>query len=299
MYEFLLEEAHFAALKKYLDFLRALPLTLDQLQRHTDNLKRQGHALTTPPDAERLNALASFSTGYLARLETSLSALASVCNESFGYITTFTAECRKLAGQMPLNGRYVRISSLDYKHFTLARSQWWIWFPPKDVDGLTHELYFRLRRAISAVIHFKAMPNDLQLDIHNVFEGFSRSLTLKPCECHSHYSRLESWYVNSGASLPGMKIAANPGSSAQARQTQSNEHLRELFAIKIEACSAIQNLSDFLFLMCSFMESAASELLAVRSTVKLSQLNCALLQIEHVLSEVKSMIRQMQQWSRQ
>lgn len=299
MYEFLLAEAHFAALKKYLNFLRVLPATLDQLKRHSDTLQRQGHVLTTPPDAERLKMLASFSTGYLERLESDVSAFVRLCNEHSGYVATFTAEWRKLVRETPEDGRSVRIDSVDFKRFSLSGSPWWIWFRASDVNGLTHELYFRLRRIISALIHFKAVPNELHLDIQNVFERFFRSLTLTPCECHSHHSRLEAWYVGSGLTLPGMQVALTPGSSAQARQTLAKEHLRELLAIKEAACSAIHNLNDFLYVMSSFLEYAGRELLGVKSTMKLSQLSCALAQSEHVLNEVKSMAGRMQQWSRQ
>ncbi|SEE02115.1 hypothetical protein SAMN04490194_0740 [Pseudomonas migulae] len=298
MYEFLLAQRHFVALKKYFDFLRVLPATLDQLKRHSDNLQRQGHVLTTLPDAERLKVLASFSYGYLERLEADISALGKVCNENLSYIAEFADESRKIAAQTSHGGRHLSISAVDFKRFSLSRSQWWIWFPPKDVKGLTHELYFRLSRTTSALLDFKAVPKELNLDIHNVFERFFRSLTLKPCECHSHYSRIETWYVESGSSLPGMRNSASPGSSVQARRTRSNEHLRELFAIKTDACSAVHNLNDFLFAMRSFLRVAENELLAVKPTMKLSHLNCALAQIEHVLREVKSMADRMQQWSR-
>ncbi|WP_347904051.1 hypothetical protein [Pseudomonas purpurea] len=298
MYEFLLAERHFGSLRKYFDFLRALPATLDQLKSYSDNLQRQGHVLTTPPDAERLKVLASFSIGYLERLEVDIRALGKVCNENLSYIAAFADECRKIAKETPQNGRHVRISSVDFKRFSLSGSQWWIWFPPSDVKGLTFELFHRLGRTSSSLLDFKAVPEELYFDIHNVFERFFRSLTLKPCECHSHYSRIEAWYVVSGSSLPGMKNTSSAGSSAQARQARSNEHLRELFAIKTDACSAIQNLNDFLFAMRSFLMTAERELRDVKPTMKLSQLNCALAQVEHVLKEVKSMADRMQQWSR-
>ena len=99
MYEFLLAQRHFVALKKYFDFLRVLPATLDQLKRHSDNLQRQGHVLTTLPDAERLKVLASFSYGYLERLEADISALGKVCNENLSYIAEFADESRKIAAQ--------------------------------------------------------------------------------------------------------------------------------------------------------------------------------------------------------
>jgi hypothetical protein len=298
MYEFLLAERHFGALRKYFNFLRALPSTLDQLKSYSDYLQRQGHVLTTPPDAERLKVLASFSTGYLERLEADIGALGKVCNESLSHIAEFADECRKVAKEMPRNGRRVRIRVLDFKRFSLSGSQWWIWFPPTDVKGLTFELFHRLGRTTSALLDFKAVPKELALDIHNVFERFFRSLTLQPCECHSHYSRIEAWYVGSGSSLPGTKDTSSPGSSAQARQARANEHLRELFAIKTDACSAIHNLNDFLFAMCSFLITAERELRDVKPTMKLSQLNCVLAQVEHVLKEVKSMADRMQQWSR-
>ncbi|VVN33596.1 hypothetical protein PS662_05018 [Pseudomonas fluorescens] len=298
MYEFLLAEKHFFALRKYCNFLRALPATLDQLKHHSDTLQHQGHRLTTPPDIQRLKVLASFSAGYLERLESNISAFAKVCNEHLDHVSTFTAECRKLANETPRNGRGVRISSVDFKRFKLAGSQWWIWFPPKDVRGLTDELYFRLRRASSALIDFKAVPNELNWDIYNVFERFFRSLTLKPCECHSDYSRLESWYVSSGSSLPGMTNSSVPGGSPQARQARANEHLRELFAIKTDACSAIHNLNAFLFAMSYFLKSAENELLAVKGTMKLSQLNCALANSQQALNEVRTMVARMLQWYR-
>lgn len=298
MYEFLLAKTHFVALKKYFDFLRALPATLDQLKSHSDNLQRQGHVPTTGPDAERLKVLASFSTGYLERLEADISALGKVCDESLHHIGVFTVECRILAKLSHKQGRSFSISSVNYKLFSLSRSQWWIWFPPRDVADLAFELSLRLGRTKSALLDFKAVPQELNNDIQNVFERFFRSLTLKSCECHSRYSRLEAWYVDGGSGLPGLSGTASPGDSAQARQARANEHLRELFAIKTDACSAIHNLSDFLYAMQHFLTVAELELRNVRSTIKLSQLNCALAQVGHVLREVKSMAEQIRYWSR-
>jgi hypothetical protein len=298
MYEFLLAQTHFVALKKYFNFLRALPGTLDQLKSYSDNLQRQGHVPTTGPDAERLKVLASFSTGYLERLEADISALGKVCNENLRDIAVFTLECRTLAKLSHKSGRSFSISSMNYELFSLSRSQWWIWFPPRDVADLAFELSLRLGRTRSALLDFKAVPQELHNDIQNVFERFFRSLTLKSCECHSRYSRLEAWYVDTGSGLPGLSDSASPGSSAQVRQARANQHLHELFALKTDACSAIHNLNDFLFAMQHFLTAAERELRNVRPTMKLSQLNCALAQVEHVMKEVKSMAKQMRYWSR-
>ncbi|MVV48507.1 hypothetical protein EJA72_09670 [Pseudomonas sp. PB120] len=298
MYEFLLAQTHFVALKKYFNFLRVLPATLDQLKSHSDNVQRQGHVPTTTPDAERLKVLASFSTGYLERLEADISALGKVFDEHLHAIALFTSECRVIAKLSHKHGRSFSISTMNYKLFSLSRSQGWIWFPPKNVAGLAFELSLRLGRAQSALVDFKAVPKELHNDIENVFERFFRSLTLNVCECHARYSRLETWYMDGGSGLPGLNGIVSLDQSAHARQALANEHLRELFTIKTDACSAIHNLSDFLFALEHFLSTAERELRNVRPTIKLSQLNCALAQIEHVMSEVKSMTDRMRQWSR-
>jgi len=295
MYQFLLAEKHFKSLKDYVGFLRALPATLLQIQRFSERWQRQGHVLTSAPDAERLKVLASFSTGYLENLENNISDLGKACNESLSYISTFTEECREIARETPGKGRSLPISDIDFKRFSLSASQWWIWFPPTDVKGLTHELYFRLGRTTSAVLDLKSVPRELNLDIHNVFARFVRSLTLQACQCHTQYSRIEAYYIVGGVTLPGMK-ASSGASDAVAR---SKVHVRELFALYTAASSAINNLNDFFYAIRAFLASAERELLAVKPSMKLSQLISSLAVTGHILSEVKMMTEQMQRWSRQ
>jgi hypothetical protein len=299
MYEFLLTEKHFVSLKNYFKFLQSLPVTLEQLQGFSNGLQRQGHVPTTPPDAKRLNVMASFSNGYLNRLAGFITDAGKVCDENLTYLSTFIQECREIAQNMPRKGRGIAISELDFKQFTLSRSAWWIWFPPTDVKGLTHELHFRLGRVTSAILELKAVPYELNLDIHSVFSRFVRSLTLKPCQCHTHYSVLQAWYVDGGFSLSGMEIRPAQGSHRDARLARADEDLRELLAVYADATSAINNLSDFFHAMCGFLHTAEEELLAVRPTMKLSQLIASLAQIEHVMRVFMTMRYQMQQWSRQ
>lgn len=297
MYEFLLAEKHFRSLKKYFDFLRALPAVLDKLKIYSDGLQRKGHVLIEPPDAERLKFMASMSSGYLARLEADIAMLGQACHLNISYIETFSDECRKIAAQSAKQGKNLSIGTIDFKLLSLSRSPWWIWFPPRDVKGLTHELYFRLGRTTSALLEFKAIPKELHLDIHNVFEGFLRALSFPPCQCHLRYSRIEGWYVEAGGNLPGMNNPLSPGSSGPVRLARSNEHLRELRVLKREACSAIINLNDFVFVMCRFVAVAEKDLLAVKPTMKLAQLVSSLAHTENVLKEVKSMADTMQRWS--
>ncbi|MGF6282664.1 hypothetical protein ABH912_003197 [Pseudomonas sp. BT76 TE3572] len=298
MYEFLLAEKHFVSLKNYFKFLQALPVTFNQYKSFSESLQRQGHVLTTLPDTQRLTVLASFSTGYLDQLARNIAKAGKICDENLIYLSDFIQECRVLAKESPRNGRGITLRELDFKRFSLSRSPWWIWVPPTDVKGLTHELYFRLNRATSAIMELKAVPLELNLDIHTVFSRFVRSWTLKSCQCHSHYSRIEAWYVEGGFSLSGMKTPPAIGGFRGASLAQSKEHLRELVAVYTDASSAINNLSDFLYAMCGFSSTAEKELLAVKPTMKLSQLISSLAQVEYVLKEFVTMRHQIQQWSR-
>lgn len=297
MFEFLLEERHRAALKKYFSVLQALPDTLALLKRYSDTLQSQGHLLTTPPDAERLKVLASFSAGYLAQLESQVSAAAKVGNACLNDVVTFTAQCRLLGMETPRHGRNVYIRSLDFKRFSLAGGPW-ISSAPKDVYGLIHDLHLRLRRGRFALLDLKGLSDELRLDTQSIFQRFVHSLMINPCQCHSAYSRLQGWYVQGLSTLPGMSASGSADNAESARQSLANEHLQALSVIRAGAYSTINNLSDFLYAMCRFLEDAADELLRLGPDITLAQLNSELTTTEHRLEEVGPMLEHLQQWSR-
>ena len=78
----------------------------------------------------------------------------------------------------------------------------------------------------------------------------------------------------------------------------ANEHLQALSVIRAGAYSTINNLSDFLYAMCRFLEDAADELLRLGPDITLAQLNSELTTTEHRLEEVGPMLEHLQQWSR-
>lgn len=297
MYEFLLERRHFSYLDNYLKFLRQLPSALSSVQYFSDFLTSTGHRLTAPPDTLRLRLMSSLSREYLERFEHTISTLRGEFDQHLNEISTFTHECRVMANATHNGGRRVLIRDLDYRRFSLSKSQAWKLFPPTEVRGLTHELFLRLDYLRSGFTGLKGTINELNDDIHSVFARFVFYLSMSACQCHTHRSRLEACYV-SGNGVFAESLVFTATHSKPQRIAQSKQHLNEMTVLYNSAGSAINNLNDFLFAMRHFLYMAGFELERVKSSMTLAQLRLSLAEVMDRMQVVKSMFDSIQQWTR-
>lgn len=286
MYEFLLGRRYLDRLNDYLAFLNVLPQALEGIKAFSVNWARQGHVLNASPDIERLIVLSSFGRDCIERLGVTVSSARHVLEENFGGVLIFLEECIDISNLTPESKRR-GVSNLDCQQFTFSKQQF-IYFPPTEVRGLTHELYLRLFKVRQEVIDLKISMRELDEDIHTLVSRFVCFLSMSACRCHSQQSQLETVY-SSGVGVFSGKFLCRASHLEYVNVIQAKQHLHQIRLMYAAASSAIHNLNDFFFAVIRLLDMAQHELLTVRSSMTLSQLILSMTEAMSRLQDVMSM----------
>lgn len=289
MFDFLLDEKNFTALKEYIRFLSDLPDSLVEVKKLSDDFRRRGHVLLSPPDAQALMLAASANERNWRGVVGIVPTLGVMSSQLFEQISTFVREFEQELQKAAVPASYQLLKDVDPQRFTPISSGSHDPFPPSDIVQLIGNLCLRLDQCTFIATYFKTLIVEVSQTIHRVFVRFIESMSLRLCACHSPVSKIEMYYRLGRIALPNMQYNLDGYYSQEQRVEKARAHLKALHSLYARAISAGNNLSDLCHRMAYFLNYVRGELQSNNLQKSVRWTRSSLSHIAYPLEELKVM----------
>lgn len=289
MFDFLLEEKDFSSLKEYINFLSDLPDALAEIEYLSDILRRSGHVLMSPPDAQALTWAAAANEGKWQAIVRVVPSLGMMSRQLVEQTSTFVREFEQVAQEASGAASRQLLGSVDPSRFTPVNFGSQGSNRTSDLMQLMGNLCLRLERCARVVAHFKALVVDVSQTIHRIFVRFIESLTLRVCACHGPDSRIEIYYQLGWFGLPNMQYDRDGRYSQEQRREKAREHLQVLGGLYARATSAGSNIADLCHRMDYFLNHVKLELQSNDRQKSLRRARSSFSQMVYPLEELNRM----------
>ncbi|MHC8290581.1 hypothetical protein ACYZUD_28000 [Pseudomonas sp. XS1P51] len=287
MLNYLLNEEDFHSLKKYIDFLSDLPPALKVVEGFTESVRRQGHKMITPPNAQMLAQAAMANACAWRAIKIAMPMMGVGTREVLRDTHIFIDEFRAIT--KGVEDRRSKLISLDIKRFSLSSSPRWGSSPPRDVIDLMRALFDGLRQCERSILEFRAAVTSIGNTLHSIFVRFIESLMLGLCSCDGPIPKIEAYYTLGKFGLPGMRYDPQQPYSETERLAKAREHIAHLRNMRIRASCAVDNLTDFCYRLQYLLADARRELQTNHPAQTLVRSNVTLILVSESLVEVKYM----------
>lgn len=287
MLSYVLNEEDFRSIKQYVDFLRDLPPALKVIEAFTDSIRRQGHQMLTPPDAQRLAQAAQGNALAWQAIHLSVPMIGRITADALRDTQLFIEEFRVLYNNAE-SGR-LRLDGIGVRDFSYR----WNGTPSAHVIGLIRALIDSLQKTEQAILDFHAALTSIGVTLHGVFARFIESLMLDLCSCDKGSPKIEVYYGLGKVGLPGMQYDPQRPYSESERLANAREHMARLKSLRIHAFSAVNNLTDFCAVLRHYLAEAQLELQAIESAHTLVRTNVKLALVGASLVDVQPMIERL------
>ncbi len=297
MFDFLLDEKNFTSLKEYIDFLNNLPATLDEIGRFSENFRRSGHVLMSPPDAQALAQAAIANENRWREILMVVPSLATTGRQLVSETATFTQEFKQVAQDTAGAAGRVPLHRIDSLRFTPINAGSQGSNRARDIISLMSNLCLRLEQCVTVVARFKTLIVEVSQTIHRIFVRFIDSLALRLCVCDGPVPKIEAYYSLGKIGLPNMSYDADGHYSQEQRLEKAREHLNGLGGVYVRAISAGNNLADFCHRMSHFLSCVKAELQSNDEQRSLRRAKSSLAQIAYPLQELDVMVKALERRS--
>ncbi|WP_434675855.1 hypothetical protein [Pseudomonas sp. D3-10] len=275
------------ALDRYISFLGGLRSVFDRISAVLERSRVSGHQAASLPRDSRLDN-AYFNGRALSALGGDVSDTKALVDTHVAELRLFAGEALGLAEKTP---RQTPLSEIDYRRFSLSRSERWKLSSPKNVGDLVHELYLRLVDVRSAIRQLDFKFAGINQDSFGVYSIFTRAMDHRSCYCHDRPTLAQALFQQASTS-PSWDLGYS-STDASIRATEYKADIAALFNIFSNLNSQMGLLARALYLS---MDAAMLEVERASYAGNLKELNFGLGAAIETLEQCTTMLDDFHRW---
>lgn len=276
-------------LERYTQFLGTLHSTFNKIPVVFERRRNSGHQLAVLAKDSRLNN-APFNERYLHEFWGRTEQTRLLCSAYVSDLKIFAGESLEVTRQMSRNQP---VGQVDFRLYSLSRSQTWMLFPPRDVKDLVHELFLRFDELKSAVRQLKYTTSELFIEAFGLSSVFTQAMDHRSCHCHVQPTVVQELFRETNTA-PAWDIAYSSRDAA-VRAAEYKADIAVLFASFV---SVNAPMGVFIEELIQRIDGMMKELLMAKSVSRLGELNFKLGATLEGADECMAMMTHFEKWLR-
>lgn len=276
-------------LDRYTDFLGSLYPTFNKIAVVFQLRRNRGHQLAVlAPDSRLGNA--RFNEQYLQDFWKKVEEARYKCHWYLDLLETFTRDSLAIA---EFTSKNEPLSQVDFRWYSLSNLPAWLWFPPKNVGDMVHELALRAYSLNGHLRQLKYTIREVSVESFGVKDVFTRAMHHRSCYCHLQPIVGEELFRQSDTS-PVWDISY----SSRDAVVMAAEYTADIKALSNAVVSVTSQMEVFIEELYKRMDGVSQDLMRAKNSTGLRGLNSRLVGAVEGVRECVVMMNHLESWLR-